>query len=114
MNIIQGITDQPRQTIALALPDGSRATLTLEYRANQLAWFADVLNGDFTVKGIQLSSFPNLLRQFRKRISFGLSILGAGDLDPASVDDFVNGNAIFYLLDQTDVEEIEATIFIGS
>lgn len=113
MNLIQGITSKPKQLLALALPDGTRATLSLEYRPNQAAWFYSITYGKLIANGRQLVASPNILRAFKNVLPFGIACIGAGNIDPVNIEDFVNGNAALYLLSAQDLTDQEANVFVG-
>lgn len=114
MNLLGGLTDQPKQQTTIVLADGTRATLSLEYRPNQLAWFYDFAWGDVQVDGGRLVASPNAIRQFRNRIPFGLAVITAGNVDPTDQESFVNGSTSVYLLDSQDVLDVEASAFPGN
>lgn len=111
MNLLGGLTDQPKQTTTIVLADGTRATLALEYRPNQLAWFYDLEWEGLAINGCRLVASPNIVREFRLRIPFGLAVITAGNIDPTDQEAFVNGSASVYLLDAQDVLDVEAAIF---
>lgn len=111
MNLLGGFTDQPKQTTSIVLADGSKATLALEYRPNQLAWFYDLAWSDLEIKGLRLVASPNVVRQFRLQIPFGLAVITAGNVDPVDQESLVNGSASIFLLDAADVLDVEAAVF---
>jgi hypothetical protein len=113
MKTITGLTDQPKQQTGLVLSDGSRAVLTLEYRANQLGWFYDITWDSFTLNGQRLVTSPNILRQFRNKLPFGIAVVTTDNVEPLRQTDFAAGVATLYLLDSTDVSDIETTVFGG-
>lgn len=113
MNLLGGLTDQPKQTTTIVLADGSRATLALEYRPNQLCWSYDLAWGSIEINGCQLVASPNIVREFRHRLPFGIAVITAGNIDPTDQECFVNGAASVYLLDAADVEDVEAALFAG-
>lgn len=107
MKIITSITDDTKQQTTLLLDDGSQATWLIEYRPNQQAWFYDLTWGNVTIKGQRLVPSPNIIRQFRTRLPFGIAILTADNVELMSQQDFTNGTAIVYLLNQEDILLIE-------
>ncbi len=65
MTTITGITSQPKQHFAFALEDGSQVSAYIEYRPQQLGWFANFSWGDnWVVNGLRLVSTPNLLHHW--------------------------------------------------
>ncbi len=114
MNLLEGFTDQAKQQTTLVLADGSRAVLVMEYRPNQIGWFVNLTYGDFQLDGQRLVSSPNFLRQWREQIPFGLSVLGINNVDPLRQTDFADGTVSIYLLDQADVDAVEAAVYPGT
>jgi hypothetical protein len=113
VNTIQGLTDKPKQTTTIVLDDGTKVTLALEYRPQQLGWFYDLTWEEFTLNGRRLVASPNIVRDFRNLIPFGISVLTAGAVEPLNQGDFVDGTVTLILLDADEVEEVEAAIFPG-
>lgn len=116
MTTITGITDQPNQQFNVLLPDGSQARWTLNYRAQQAGWFADMVwvrtNGaQWALNGIRLVTTPNLLRQYQNLLPFGFAIFSEDNQDPTTVKAFSSGLAQLVLLTQAEVEELEAAFF---
>lgn len=116
MTIINGLSDSPSQTASLALPDGTRVQLVLTYVPQQLGWFYDwsyvnAAGTSYTYQGNRLTAFPNLMRQQRNLVPFGIMCLTSDNSEPMGQEDFINGNVTLYLLNQTDVANIEAQIF---
>lgn len=114
MTIVGGITSQPKQQLSLVLEDGTTVDALLEYRPQQIGWFADFTLGDWIARGVRLTSSPNLLRQYRRVIPFGLAIIMANNVDPLNVTDFSDGTATVYLLNAADVLAVEAAAFAGN
>lgn len=113
MKLLEGLTDQPKQQTTIVLDDGTKATLLMEYRSQQLGWFYDLTWGDFVLNGVRLVASPNILRGYRNLIPFGISILTKGAVEPLNQSDFVDGTITAVLLDADEVDEVEAAIFEG-
>lgn len=117
MNIVENITDSSPQTMAIVLPDGSTVTLTLTYRPNQSGWFYDISWDGFSppwiCNGNRLVTSPNILRQFKGFLPFGLTVTTIDNGEPVGQEDFVSGYATVILLSASDVLDIEATYFPG-
>jgi hypothetical protein len=120
VNSITGLTTQSAQVSFLLLEDGSRAKLSLFYRPQQLGWFYDItwpgnerLPVPFASLGNRLVASPNLLRQFRKLIPFGLMLYTIDNLEPMGRTCFVDGTADLILLNAADVLELEDRGFPG-
>lgn len=113
MNIIGGITSQPKQQMTIVLDDGTRATWLLEYRPNQSAWFYSLTWGTVVLNNQRLVASPNIVRQVIRQIPFGITIITAGNVEPVDQEGFVNGSVVAYLLNAQDVADIEAQVFPG-
>jgi len=113
MTQIDNITDQANQLTQVVLPDGSVLQITLVFRASTERWTIDVLHPTLAVDGINLCASPNVLREWRNLINFGLSCTSITGVDPVNVEDFVNGNAALYVLSEADVQLVEEEIYGG-
>ena len=117
MNTVTGITSDPSQEVPITLPDGSTLTLTLRYSAQQSCWFYDATWDGATptwqLLGMRLVTHPNLWRQYRNQIPFGLTVSTPDNADPTGPQDFVNGLVTLFVLDAADVATVESTFFGG-
>lgn len=117
MKSITGLTDQPNQQTTLILADGTPVTLIMNFYPQQNAWFFDLswqgLAAPFTLLGAQMVTSPNLLRQFRHLLTFGLAVFTLENTEAETQAAFIDGTATLVLLDQADVDEIETTVFPG-
>jgi len=109
---ITEINDDPKQLIYLVIDGYEKAKLTLEFKPNQYAWFYSLEWQDFSTFNEQISNSPNILRQYRKILPFGLLIATDGGQDPMSVDAFTTTSGI-YLLSADEINQIEADIYGG-
>ena len=113
MNSIDNLSSAANQTTLVVLDDGTTVTLTLTYRAATQRWTLDVLRGTFQAFGINVSAHPNLLREWRNVVPFGLACSTTDGGDPVYLEDFSNGRATLLILTQDDVAAIEAT-YLGA
>lgn len=118
MNIVNGITSEPTQVMAIPLADGSRATLTLYFRPQQNGWFYDLEwpgSGDvitpFKCQNRRLVVAGNLLRQFKELIPFGLAVFTVDNTDPVTQACMSDGSTSVVLLNAADVERIESEVY---
>lgn len=115
--ILSGLTDQPNQQYPISLPDGSTATLSLQYWPQQVGWYYDLSwNGQtppWQLIGQELVTAPNILRQFKNIIPFGITVSTIDGLDPTDQEDFVNGTATMVLLNASDIASIESSVYPG-
>lgn len=118
MNTINGITNEPTQTMAVTLPDGSRVTMTLYFRPQQNGWFFDLVwpgsatvLTPFVVQNRRLVTAGNLLRQFRDIIPFGLAVFTVDNQDPITQGCLADGSTQIVLLSADDIATIEAQVY---
>lgn len=111
MKYIPSLTADPRQSIKLVAPDGNLITLTFEFVESQRGWFFSMDYLNLTLSRRRLTNSPNLLRQFRGIIPFGLTCAVTDGQEPVFKDDFVSGRVQMYILDQPDdITAMEAFI----
>ena len=104
---ITTIGAQPRQTFSIPLEGYDAIGVTMEFKPEQYCWFISIVWGNWGASNERVIASPNMLRQFVDILPFGFLISGPGSLDPFSVDAWQNGWK-FYLLDTTDIAEVEA------
>jgi hypothetical protein len=107
---ITGITNDYKQKLFLEVENFDRAEFTIYFKPNQYAWFFDLVWQDFSVKNQQLVMSPNILRQYRNIIPFGISCVNNSTIDPVVVEAFVLDTKL-YFLDTFDVLDFEDTIY---
>lgn len=111
MNTLQGFTSQPKQSMSFVLPDGSTVFMLIQYRQQQVGWFADLAWQSWTLNGLRLTSSPNLLQQYQNVIPFGLAIISANNVEPLNVTDFSDGTSVVWLLNADDVALVNQLAF---
>lgn len=118
MNLINGLTNAANQTINVTLEDGSTFTFNLYFRPQQNGWFYDVvwpgssvIPIPFTSHNRRLVTSPNILRQFRELIDFGILVATPDNSDPNLQTAFVDGSTIVTLLNAADVAAMETNFF---
>lgn len=112
MTLITELSDSPNQNLKLPLGDGTTVDLTIRYVDNQRGWFYSVerATGGFSALNRRLVTSPNMLRAFRKVVPFGLALATTDGQEPVFKDDFSNGRAKLYLLDEADMAAAEEVI----
>ena len=110
MRLINEITSEPNQTHTLALEDGTDVKITFNYRVNQSGWFYSFTHQDRTFNNRRIVTSPNMMRQFKDILPFGFACTVEDGGEPVFQDDFESGRAKFYLLDQSDVTDIEDNV----
>ena len=105
---VNNLTAAGVQTSAVLLADGTTVTLTFRYRPAIQRWTVDVSYQGFVANGVGLSTHPNLLRDWREVIPFGLQVATADGTDPFLASDlaYTPGGTpprvIVTILDSTD------------
>lgn len=113
MLYINNLTADAFQNLTLTGIPGIQVSLNLSYRPRVQQWYADVGYGSFALQGLAVVCSPNLLRQWKNVLPFGLACLRTDGLDPYTINDFADGIANLFFLDSADVIAIEQTLFDG-
>lgn len=108
MRQITTLNDSNKQQFRFSIDGYDAAEVYLEFKPQQQGWFMNLSWGDvFTLNQTRVVVSPNLLRQFVNVLPFGITIVGPDAIDPFAVDSWLNGWE-FYVLDQDDLEQVEA------
>lgn len=111
MLYINKITNDPIQNINLIGIPGINIPAQLRYLVRIQRWVIDFSYNGKEYNGIAISTAPNMLRQYRNEIPFGLCCICVNGLDPYGQNDFANQSANLYLLDSSDVAQVETDYF---
>jgi hypothetical protein len=111
MRQISSLSDAPRQQFSYVIDNYEPVNVYLEFVALQYSWFMTITWGNFSLYNERVAVSPNLLRQFKNIIPFGIMITGENDIDPFAVDSWITKNK-FYFLSQDDVESIESGLYV--
>lgn len=107
MNRIDSINSNPKQSLTLVLEDGSKFSFSMEYVENQRGWFYTLVYGEFILYNRRIVASPNMLRQFRNIIPFGIACTTQDRYEPIFIDDFSKDRATMYILNEEDVVSVE-------
>lgn len=112
MRLINEINTDAYQSFKFGLDNGAVVDFTLRFVDNQKGWFYSVTYAPtgFSALNRRLVATPNLLRAFRNILPFGLALTTTDGQEPVFQEDFVNGRAKLYLLNEADVTEAERVI----
>jgi len=80
--------------------------ITIEYKPSQYGWFISLVWGNFSINNERISISPNLLRQFKNVLPFGILISGFQAEEPIFITSWLENNK-FVILDQNDLSMIE-------
>ena len=117
MLALNSITSDAKQAFTLISETGEQIIFSLQYLARQQQWIFNLSYKDTIINGKTLTVGPNILRQYKNKIDFGLMVLSSDGQDPWYVTDFItNPPAIapritLFLLNATDVQSIENSYF---
>lgn len=106
---IQQITSDPFQYQKIILPDGSAIDLTLYFMPMQQTWLIyNMVYAIFEVDNFRISNSPNLFRQFKNNLPFGLTCITKVSREPSQLQDFSSGAFGLYILTPAEVQAYES------
>ena len=108
MYLIQPITSDALQIQNLNLYDGSQLTFTMYYVPLQYGWFITSFTwNNFQLSGIRICNSPNMLRQWKNQLTFGIACVTTGNREPTQIADFSSGASNLYILNSNEVQLYE-------
>lgn len=78
-------------------------TVYINYNTSRQGWFLDLVSENFKVYGIRITSIPNVLRQWKNKLGFGIGVLTENRSEPFFLEDFNTGRSKMFLLDPDDL-----------
>ena len=112
MDVITTLTEYPNQLHTLVLENNNSADIKLFYNARMQSWFININFEEISINGLKIVLHPNLLRQFRKILPFGLMIYTESDfVEPFEIEAFSSGRVKIGILNSDEVEEVETEIY---
>lgn len=90
---------------------GQRVILTVRYLPSQQMWAMDVETDAFQLYGALITNGPNMLRNYRNLIPFGLLCTTDDGQDPYGLEDFETRYARLFLLNRDEVQQVEIDLF---
>jgi len=111
MFLINTLTNNPIQQLTLTGIPTIQIGLTIRFMPRIEQWQMNISYAGFEADGIPILCSPNLLRQWRNIIPFGLACTNIYFLDPYTLQDFSSLNSSLYLLNSADVAAVEAALF---
>lgn len=108
---LTNINDRARQNFVFSI-DKTTVIVDMWFMPTQQKWFMSISDSNgFVLKNIQLGVSPNILRSYRLRLNYGLALVTDNGFDPRSLDDFKTDKAIIYVLNSSEVDEVEQNIY---
>jgi hypothetical protein len=111
MEIATTLTEYPNQIHTIPLENNETAQIRLYYNARMLSWYFDLEYKDITINCVKITIHPNILRQFRRIIPFGITFFADGFVEPFEVTAFSSGRVSMGILSQDEVNEVETEIY---
>ena len=90
--------------------NGETIDFTIEYKPTQEEWYFSLIYGTTIINGRKVCNFPNMLRQWKNIIPFGLACVISDGGEPNFLEDFTTGRATLLLLNAQDVLDVETYV----
>lgn len=110
MQQLNNLSNDADQKMTFVLPDASLLQLEFIYRASIQRWALNVSHPLLTLNGYNICLGPNILRQWRKLISFGIAVTSTTGLDPIQPTDLQDGTVSVFILSEAEVAQVEEEI----
>jgi hypothetical protein len=110
MQLLNVLTDDADQKVSVSLPDGSLMQLEFIYRPGIQRWTVDINYGTFQLVGFILACGPNILRQWRNLLPYGMAVQSTDLIDPVLISDFLNGRISVYILWEAELQQVETQV----
>jgi hypothetical protein len=110
MKTIRNLTADAKQRFSVVIDGYDAADCFLEFKSSQDAWFFSMSWGTFSINNEKIVVAPNILRQFKNVLPFGILVTGIDALDPIAIDSWVNNNT-FNVLSADEVAQVETDFY---
>lgn len=107
MIILNSLTNYPAQKFKVVGENKEQISIVLRYMPSVQQWKMDISSGDFKAYGVVLVNSPNILRQWKNILSFGLAVSSIDGADPIYLDDFSKGRIVLSVLNTIEKDVIE-------
>lgn len=101
---MQQIAITENSTIEIINAKNETYTGYINYNSSRQGWFLDLVSDSFKIYGIRMTSVPNILRQWKDKLGFGICVLTENKSEPFFLEDFNTGRAKLYLLEPDDLD----------
>lgn len=101
---MQQITIKENSTIEIINAEQESYTGYINYNTSRQGWFLDLVSENFSIYGIRITTNPNILRQWQKKLGFGIMVSCENNSEPFFWEDFNTGRAKIYLLEPDDLD----------
>lgn len=103
MQTITNITSDYKQKLLITIYNQEQLTIKLEYSISNYQWIMSLEYLDKSINGIRVCLNSNLLYQWKNILPFGIACLSFNNAEPYLVEDFLSGNVVLYILDNTEI-----------
>lgn len=110
MRTITEINNDSKQQLTFVTEDDYSFDFYIEFKPTQNGWFFDIEYGDFISYGNRLCNSPNILRQFKNILPFGIACTVNDGGEPYFIDDFASERVQIHLLTASEVLEMESDV----
>lgn len=100
---MQQITIKENSTIEIVNAKNETFTGYINYNTSRQGWFLDLVSDNIKIYGIKMTSVPNILRQWKDLLGFGISVICENNSEPFFLEDFNTGRAKLFLLELDDL-----------
>lgn len=100
---MQQITITENSTVEIINAEKETYTAYINYNSTRQGWFLDLVSDNFSIYGIKITSNPNILKQWQKRLGFGIGVICENNSEPFFWEDFNTGRAKMFLLEPDDL-----------
>lgn len=111
MQRITNLSNEADQVSKVVLADGSVVTFEFFYLPAIERWAFSLSHTAITLGRSILCAGPNILREFKNIIPFGLGCYTTDGADPFYIEDFASGRVTLFVLDASEVEFFEQAVF---
>lgn len=103
MRQLTELTNEFKQSFVFRTEANQNFNFYLEFIPSQQSWYYNLSYGNLTLNGQRLATSPNILRQFRNLLPFGIACITDDASEPFLIDDFITERVKVYLLTPSDV-----------
>ena len=100
---MQQITISENSTIEVINSKNETYTGYINYNTSRQGWFLDLVSENFKIYGIRITSCPNIIRQWKNKLGFGIGVLCENNSEPFFLEDFNTGRAKLFLIEPDDL-----------
>lgn len=113
MDKITSLTADYKQKLSIPVEEtGNDVILEFKFSEAQGKWFFKITYEDVERGWYVLTNSPNIIRENKNTLPFGLLCYVNDGLEPLFLDDFDTGRVSLYLLTSEEVDYIEGNVYV--